>query len=284
MERREFRAMGTTVELLLERPAGQTAERALAAAEAEFARLERILSRFDPGSELSALNRAGELRAGPDLRRVVELALDARARSGGRFDPTVHDAVVGAGYDRSFELLETDCQAVSKPARCGGRIELEHEKIRLEPGFRLDFGGIGKGYAVDRAAEILGTAGPCLVNAGGDLTVRGRAWPVGLKTGGEQLTLLLERGAIATSGTERRRWRRGGLLRHHLIDPATGEPSASDLRRVTVVADTAVEADVLAKTLLLAGCDGAAAEADAARTPCLLIREDGAEIRAGGLG
>jgi thiamine biosynthesis lipoprotein len=283
MERREFRAMGTTIELLLDREPDRAGQAALAAAADEFDRLERILSRFDPGSELSALNGAGELRAGPDLLRVVGLALEAREGSGGRFDPTVHDAVVGAGYDRSFERVEADVREASRPARCGGQVELDGQKIRLEPGYRLDLGGIGKGYAVDRASEILGTAGPCLVNAGGDLTVRGGSWPVGVETPGEPLTLLLERGAIATSGTERRRWRRGGKLRHHLIDPTTGEPSESDLSRVTVVAGTAVEAEVLAKTLYLAGSERAAAEADAAGTPCLLVREDGGAIRAGGL-
>ena len=55
-------------------------------------------------------------------------------------------------------------------------------RIELDPGVRLDLGGIGKGYAADRAAELLALAGPCLVNAGGDVAVRGGAWPVGVET------------------------------------------------------------------------------------------------------
>ena len=100
MERRSFRAMGTTVELLVE--TGDAAD-ALDAAEAEFERLEQTLSRFRPGSELSRLNRDGAIEASPDLLDVVERALEGRERTGGRFDPTVHDALVAAGYDRTFD-------------------------------------------------------------------------------------------------------------------------------------------------------------------------------------
>jgi len=105
MERRTFRAMGTEIDLLVD-ASGATA--ALSAAEDEFHRLEAILSRFRQDSELSLLNRAGRLDPGPDLLRVTELALAAREDTGGRFDPTVHDAVVAAGYDRTFESIEAD--------------------------------------------------------------------------------------------------------------------------------------------------------------------------------
>ena len=64
-------------------------------------------------------------------------------------------------------------------------IQVEPDRIRLAPGVRIDLGGIGKGYAAERAAEILATAGPCLVNAGGDVATRGGAWPVGVETSGD---------------------------------------------------------------------------------------------------
>ena len=85
------------------------------------------------------------------------------------------------------------------------------------------------------------------------------------------LTLALENGALATSGRDRRVWRRGGSELHHLIDPSTGEPAESDLLRATVVAGDAVEAEIWAKALFLAGSDGAALEADERRLPCLLV-------------
>ena len=168
--------MGTTVECLLD---GDPRD-GFARVEAEFERLEALLSRFRPESELSRLNREGSLEAGPDLLRVTSLALEARERSGGLFDPTVLDAVVAAGYDRSFELVPADGPSAADGARCGGGIRIEGDRIELEPGTHLDLGGIAKGYAVDRAVELLAAYGPCLVNAGGDLAVRGGAWPVGV--------------------------------------------------------------------------------------------------------
>ncbi|HZR91967.1 MAG TPA: FAD:protein FMN transferase [Gaiellaceae bacterium] len=287
MERVAFRAMGTDVELLLDAFPSAESDRALARARAELERLEAALSRFRPDSELSALNRFGALRAGRDLVRVTQLALAARARTGGRFDPTVHDALVAAGYDRSFELLANGASTAARaPAACGGRVCVDARtgEIELGEGVRLDLGGIGKGYAVDRACELLAAAGPCLVNAGGDLAVRGGPWPVGVETPQGTLTLELTRGAIATSGTDRRRWTtRGGGEQHHLIDPRTGWPAESDLVQVTVVAGCAVEAEVLAKALFLAGEERALTEADELGAACLLVTADGRVLTAGGL-
>jgi thiamine biosynthesis lipoprotein len=273
MQVHRFGAMGTVIELLLDAPENSRADRALAAAEHEFHRLEDVLTRFRPDSELSRLNAIGQLDAGPDLLRVVELALAARERTAGRFDPTVHDAVVAAGYDRTFASVAPDGPDVSfrAGARCGGGVEIEHGTIRLERDVRLDLGGIGKGYAVDRACELLGLAGPCLVNAGGDLAVRGGAWPIAVPDGP---TLELSSGALATSGRDRRRWRRGGEERHHLIDPETALPAEGPLLRVTVVAATATEAEVLAKAAFLG------AEVDA---PRVLVMADGTVVLAGGL-
>jgi thiamine biosynthesis lipoprotein len=272
MLRRTFTAMGTDVEVLLDAPESAEAASALDRVEADFERLEQLLSRFRPDSELSRLNSEGRLdRASPDLVRVLELAVQAREDTGGLFDPTVHDALVAAGYDRPFDELPVDRPSVSDPAQCGGDVRIEGATIELEPGTRVDLGGIGKGYAVDRACDLLALAGPCLVNAGGDLAVRGGAWPVGVSDG---LTLELSRGAMATSGRDRRRWRAGGEERHHLIDPATGRPARSEYVRVTVVADSAASAEVLAKAAFLG------AEVD---VPRVLVTADGRTILAGGL-
>ena len=272
--------MGTEIELLVE---ADDATSALAAAEEEFHRLEALLTRFREDSELSRLNAEGSLAAGPDLLRVVELALAANERTGGRFDITIHDALVAAGYDRTFELVPADrATPALPPAPRGTGVVVDDGVIRLETGVQLDLGGIGKGYACDRAAEILATAGPCLVNAGGDIATRGGSWPVGVETDGAPLTLELAGAGLATSGRDRRRWRRGGRELHHLIDPRTGAPSETDLLRVTVVAPDAVEAEVAAKSLFLAGADAARAEADAAGIAAVLVTET-RTVLAGGL-
>jgi thiamine biosynthesis lipoprotein len=277
--RRSFRAMGTEVELFLAAAPGAAADQALESAEREFERVEALLSRFRDDSELSELNRVGRIEAGGDLLAVVELALDARDRTHGRFDPTVHDALVAAGYDRTFEQVAADGAATAVAARCGGRVRVTGREIELEPGTHLDLGGIGKGYTVDRAAAILSVAGPAMVDAGGDIAARGRPDVLGWRVGVEHLTLALEDLAVATSGRDRRRWRRDGEERHHLIDPATGRPAETDLLRVSVVAETAVEAEVLAKSLFLAGERAALAE----DVPGVLVTADGRRLVTGGL-
>ena len=286
MERHAFPAMGTRIEAFLEAPPGLDAVLGLASVEREFRRLEGLLTRFDRASELSRLNAAGAIEAGDDLLAVVELALAARERTGGCFDPTVHDALVAAGYDRTFELL-VGGSATAAPPRTAGGVRIRGRRIELDPGVRLDLGGIGKGYAVDRAVALLAPLGPCLVNAGGDLAVAGvpeeGVWPVAVEAPSGPLTLGLDRGALATSGSDRRRWRAGDAVHHHLIDPTTGRPSDSDLLRVTVTAPAAVEAEVLAKALFLAGEHAAVAEADELGVPALLVTCDGRVLRAGGL-
>ena len=287
MERHEFRAMGTEIELMLDVPPGPAAAQAFSEAEREFGRIEAALSRFLPGSELSALNRSGMVKAGPDLLAATELALAARERTGGRFDPTVHDALVAAGYDRSFELVPADGRKANGNGGhlCGMPVEIDRftRTIRLAPGARLDLGGIGKGYAVDRAADRLSRLGPCLVNAGGDVAVRGRRWPVGVETANGFITLELVSGALATSGRDRRRWRRDGEEQHHLIDPATGRPSGSDLLRVTVVGASAAEAEVLAKSLFLAGEENAVREAEQDGIAAVLVTADDRTLMTGAL-
>ena len=289
MLRRCFRAMGTDCKLFLKTPPRSEALRAMTEAEWEVRRLESIFSRFDPDSELSELNRLGTLRVGPELLEVVDLALAARERTSGRFDPTVHDALVAAGYDRTFEEVSAEGRGgnprASAALRCAGSVRVDRRtwSIELDPGVHLDLGGIAKGYAVDRAAQILGELGPCLVDAGGDIAARGGGWPIGLDTGDGTLTLELADGAVATSGRDRRHWTRGGEELHHIIDPATGLPAAGDLLRVTAVAGTATDAEVRAKALFLAGAEDAEREANATATPALLVTLDGRTLFAGGL-
>ncbi len=277
MLKHAFHAMGTTFELAVE---AERAGRAFAEAEAEVERLEQIMSRFRPDSELSHLNRDGVLDASQDLAEVVELALAARERTGGRFDPTIHEALVGAGYDRTFQDIQDDTDTTATAAACGGGVTLTGRRIELEPGVRIDLGGIGKGFAAERVAEQLAMTGPSLVSAGGDVAVRGvpaeGTWAVAVD---DTLTLGLTRGGLATSGRDRRRWRRAGIEQHHLIEPSTGRPSESDLVRVTAIGGDAIDAEVLAKELFLGGSE----EALARDIPAVLVTADGRRLMTGGL-
>ncbi len=147
-------------------------------------------------------------------------------------------------------------------------------RIELGAGASLDFGGIAKGYAADRCVAGLAELGPALVNAGGDLAVSGpRAdgpWPVAVDLPGESLTVAIERGGLATSGRDRRRWIRDGEERHHLIDPRTLQPAQGGPVSVTVTAPTATEAEIAAKSLFLAG-PNAEREARLAGTAAVVV-------------
>ena len=243
--------------------------------------------------------RSARRAVGADLLELAEAAVEARRRTCGRFDPTIHDALVEAGYDRSFELLDLPASsspvAVEMPrqtraVRCGGEvcIDRKRSRIALSEGTRLDLGGIAKGHAADRVSAALAKAGPCLVSAGGDISVRGEpsasVWAVAVPTGDGKITVGLTHGGLATSGVDRRCWQRKGIDCHHIIDPAIGLPAVTDLLRVTVVAASAREAEILATSLLLAGgLDSAACEADAAGTPAILVDRNGRTRLAGGL-
>lgn len=285
MQTRAFRAMGTEVELFLD--ADADAKPLLDDAEREFHRLEALLSRFRPDSELSRLNAERTRRVGPELLELVQLALDARERTGGRFDPTVLDAVVAAGYDRTFDDVAPEQPASSRsPAIGQGDVGVDEStaRVTLGPGCRLDLGGIAKGWAADRVLSLLERAGPALVNAGGDVACSGGPWHVGVETPSGSITLALAEGGLATTGRDRRRWRQGEREAHHVIDPATGVPAETELLTATAVASTAASAEVIATSLFLAGGAGrAAAEADASDTPAVLVTQDGSTVVAGGL-
>ncbi len=243
-------------------------------ARSRIAHLEGLWSRFDPDSELSRLNRcAGSfMDVSPETFLLLERALEGGTMSAGAFDATLLDAVVAAGYGRTFDELDTfgrDEAPVPQPtlpisARPDDApIELRAGRARLGAGLGVDSGGIGKGLAADLVvAELLGrgAAGAC-VNLGGDLRVAGASpegdgWTIGVDHPWSPSPLALvgvAEGAVATSTTLRRRWLAGDEWRHHLIDPRSGLPSDSDLNHATVIAAEAWVAEVLAKAVLLNG-------------------------------
>lgn len=280
MRTHTFRAMGTDVEFLVDAD-GTAADVAVAAAEAEIRRLEEALSRFDPRSELSRLNRIGRLVPGPDLFRVVHAALDARERTGGRFDPTVLPAVRAAGYDRDLAAVAGgDPRPADAPVPGGGdvRFDTRTGEIVLGPGVELDLGGIAKGDAADRAVRILAHAGPAVAVVGGDAAASGPrrdgdGWPIAVD--GTGLVLSIRGGGLATSGTDRRRWTRGGVPQHHVIDPATGAPARTDLVRATSSGASATEAEALATELLLLGSTDGGRRAGELGVAAVLTTADG---------
>ncbi len=215
---------------------------------------DRVFSRFRPESELNRVNRdpSEVIVLSPLFAGALRTALGAAAATDGLVDPTLAAAIEAAGYDRDFALLADDDERPVGPAVPGRwrTVRLSARLLSRPPGTALDLNGVVKALAVDAALELI--AGDGLVAAGGDVATRGGA-VVGLP-GGDSLRLLA--GGVATSGTTKRRWRRGGETQHHLLDPRTGRPAASRWDEVTVAAGSCVAADVAAKAAFLLSKDG----------------------------
>ncbi|MEZ4645107.1 MAG: FAD:protein FMN transferase [Chloroflexota bacterium] len=269
-----FRAMGCQMAVWLELDNENKANALLKEAEAIFRRAESRLSRFDASSELSQLNaRPGAWTLVSEIMwAVVTRALFMARETAGLFDPTQLVALEAAGYTRSFELMGSNGAAGAETAvRQYGQwqtvqLNAEEQAIWLPPGVKLDLGGIAKGYTAQRVIDFLSDWGACLVDAGGDLTAGAApdgwpGWPVAVATpfnglGAERADLfhlwLVDR-TMATSGVDYRRWQHNGRSAHHLIDPRTGLPAATDLLTTTVLAKTAVRAEAWATAALVAG-------------------------------
>jgi len=286
MRREEFRAMGTTISMLLPESQAETGAQIVRAL---FSEWEQALSRFIPESELSQLNQqAGTPVAVSDLLYdVLATALTAARATEGVFDPAMLDQLVQSGYDRTFDDLPAVRFDPIIPGEPGGRwrgikVDPIRRHVTLLAGIKLDFGGIAKGMAVDAALERLrqSEVSQAMVNAGGDLAILGLPpaadqWSVAVPGREHFWSIPLISGAVATSGIAHRHWWQGNTLRHHILDPRTGLPAQSDLWSVTVVADRCEQAEVAAKVAFILGSRSGANFLREHRIAGLLVRADG---------
>jgi len=236
----------------------------------------RTLSRFDPESELSRLNRdpRPEVPASPLLRRVVAAVLTAGLRSGGLVDATLVGEIEAAGYADAREFDGADRQSPPPHAAapnpradwCQLAVDEGACTVSRPPGVRIDPGGIAKGLMADLVGEALADFECFAVDCCGDLRVGGtagrpRAIVVDGPDGGAPLhTLRIADGAVATSGITRRAWTGpDGRPAHQIIDPASGRPAFTGVVQATALAPTGLLAETLAKSALLAGPEGAEA-------------------------
>jgi len=263
MNELRFEAMGCEVVAR----GGRATERA--DVEELFRERDRMFSRFIPGSELNRVNAAsGRPTIVSGLfAATLEIALQAAYETDGLVDPTLGAALAAAGYTRDFAELTTDPRPAG-PASGPRAVHLIGRIVRMPDGAILDLNGVVKALAVDDGMALL--SGDASVSAGGDLAARG-SLTVALP-GGDAVEL--REGALATSGSTKRRWLRGGEIQHHLIDPRTGRPSRSPWIEVTACGATCVAADVAAKSAFLLG-DAGPAWLDAREIPARLRREDG---------
>jgi len=267
-----FRAMNTDIFLAAEHSA--RAAEGLEAARTFIEESERRFSRFLPDSEVSALNSAsGKWHSvSSDLMEMLRQARAFSAETRGLFDPSILSDLKRVGYDRSMDEIrrsgasssyEGAGQRSGRPRFTEVDLDDRRHRARLPAGMEIDLGGFAKGWIVEKAAHALrGYTTACAVSAGGDIVfdgipADGSQWHVyiedPLDADQKVAELQMGSGAVVTSSVAKRRWLQGGIERHHLIDPRTGEPARTMWLSVTVAAPWIATAEVYAKALLIGG-------------------------------
>ncbi len=267
LQRLEFHAMGCEMLAVLD---DESESASLKQVPDWFEEWEQVLSRFRIDSELTRLNQTHDkpVRMSKTLWNVFQAARKAERFTDGLVTPTLLDSIIEAGYDRPFE--ELTLQTISMPDSVWTIsqplttvvVNESAQTVTLPSGMGLDFGGVAKGWAAHEAMKRLQAEGPALIDAGGDIAISGpRAdgspWRIGVADPfhprDEIEVLLLHQNGVATSGKDRRRWLQDGLLKHHIIDPSTGQPAETDLLTVTVVAPDVLQAEAAAKAAFILG-------------------------------
>jgi thiamine biosynthesis lipoprotein len=293
------RALGTDVAVVVTRPQRLAAARE--AVDGVLGGIDRTCSRFRDDSELSVLNAAAgsERTVSPLLAMAIGQGLRAAQLTDGDVDPTVGTAMRLIGYDVDFasvassdEPLVLTVQPI--PGWRSVRFSERTRSVFVPRGVELDLGATAKALAADLAAaaalEALGEGG-VLVSLGGDIALAGGApaggWSIQVSddstapidSGAERISL--STGAVASSSTRTRSWRRGEARLHHIIDPRTGAPADSVWRLVTVVAATCVDANTAATASIVRSA-AAVRWLESLRLPSRLVDNDDVVVRVAG--
>lgn len=260
-----FSAMASPCEVLL-RASHLAAARELGECAAQEAwRIEEKYSRYRPDSFISYLHAHRDIPVTVDeeTASLLNFAQRCHSISDGMFDITSGILRRAWTFDGSDRLPRPDAIAALLPYIGFERLYWRSPTIEVPAGMELDFGGIGKEYAVDRAYDLLSkeAPGPFLVNFGGDLRASGPppngSWQVGIEKPGHDreasMMLRLEQGALATSGDSRRFVLRDGVRYGHVLNPKTGWPVPHAPRSVTVAASSCTEAGMLSTLAILHG-------------------------------
>jgi thiamine biosynthesis lipoprotein len=268
---REEAIMGTRIYVELWSDETAKGDEAIEAVMAEMRRIDELMSHYKPESQLSQINaRAGQepVQVDAELFDLIKLSTHYSIITEGAFDITY--ASVGHLYDYPHHVKPTEAQITAALPGVNWRnmlLDPVHHTVRFErPGMRIDLGGIGKGYAVDRGIAVLQARGlkHALVTAGGDSRIigdrMGRPWVVGIRNPDDKDKVVtripIVNSAMSTSGDYERYFDEGGVRYHHIIDPRTGH-SASKVRSATILGPTATETDGMSKTAFVLGAEKA---------------------------
>ena len=287
-----WKALGASVHVLTTDPGELVA--AEMAVDETLREIDQAYSRFRDDSELSRLNAgAGRpVRVSQLLGRAIATALRAARLTDGAVDPTIGTAIKVVGYDDDFSRIAADDRPIrlhawQVPGWRTIRFDEFSRRVLMPAGVELDLGSTGKALAADLAAHAAHAAiraGGVLVSLGGDMATAGTPPPRGWRIlvaedsrvapDGDGQVICIASGGVATSSTTVRRWRRGGTVLHHIIDPSTGLPTTGPWRTVTVVAANAVDANIAATAAIVQG-EAAIDWLTARRLPARLVEDDG---------
>ena len=264
-------AMGSELRLTAWSADEAAARAAFDAVFAEFERLEAQMSNWRPASDVMRINAAaGEhaVTVAPEVRDVLRRAREISEWTQGTFDVTFGALtdVWKFDHDQDNSIPGADAIRARLPLIDYRQIEIDDRAGTVflrRKGMTIHLGGIGKGYAVERALQILHRAGlsDFMIQAGGDLYVGGhkdgRPWRLGIQDprgpeGKTFATIDLTDSTFSTSGDYARFFMKDGVRYHHILDPATGQP-ARLCRSVTIVAESPVLADAIAKGVFILG-------------------------------
>ena len=260
-----FWAMASPCEVLLPSTDHAEARECGALVAAEAWRVERKFSRYLNDSVVARIHasRGVAVDVDEETASLLDFASQCHELSDGAFDITSGVLRHAWKFDGSDRIPEAAAIERLLPLVGFTKLEWQAPRLLLPAGMELDFGGIGKEYAVDRAYDLLAErrSAPFLVNFGGDLRANQPAphgpWQVGIErpdTNRDAAMILdLAHGALATSGDSRRYLLKDGVRYGHILDPRTGWPVPNAPRSVTVAASSCTEAGLLATMALLHG-------------------------------
>ena len=260
-----FTAMASPCEVLLPLMAEHAALAIGTVAAQEAWRVEKKYSRYTDNSVTAWIheNRGTTIEVDDETASLIDFASQCFDLSEGLFDLTSGVLRRAWTFDGSERIPEAAAIERLLPLVGFEKLQWRSPRLMLPAGMELDFGGIGKEYAVDRAYELLAMrdSTPFLINFGGDLRANRPPshgpWQVGIErpdTDRESTMLLdLEHGALATSGDSHRYLRKDGIRYGHILNPLTGWPAAESPRSITVAASSCTEAGLLSTVAMLQG-------------------------------
>jgi len=260
-------AMGSPCELLIESNDQFIAKRLVQVVADEAWRIEDKFSRYLPGNIIDRINRSNgnAVETDKETAGLLDYAAALTDMSEGGFDITSGVLREIWKFDGSDNL--PDSSSVNTVLEQVGwhRVDWSRPQLTIQPGMQIDLGGIGKEYAVDKAAGLLRdqTDVPCLINFGGDIfatdtCANTSGWQVGIEAPDSDgrianKVIRIHNGGLATSGDARRFLLKDGIRYGHILNPATGWPVKDAPRSVTVAADTCTQAGMIATLAMLQG-------------------------------